>query len=824
MSFRTQCFDIELAAGTVRGFRTVGLGVLAAFVSITSLCAADVDVSRLPAPAERTIDFASDIKPIFETSCLRCHGTGKPKSGFSLATREAALKGGDNGVAIVPGDSAKSPLIHYVAHLVPDMEMPPEGKGDPLTPEQIAVLRAWIDQGVLWEAINPADYEAKFSFTPAVRWVTVQGNAQKFQQHQWIKRGFSEGVSDFRISQKNTNGTSFFIEGHALTEDYKITLDLRKEDLGFARFGIEQFRHYYDDYGIYYRFRPSGFATQVRNIYSLDRDLHLDIGKAFAEFGLTRKNWPEVIVGYEYHYKNGDKSTQEYGPVSQRNNSSGAGADTVTRHIYPGYKTINEDVHILRLDVSHDIGGVYVEDNLRAEFFDLKTKHVADNRFTAGQVYPTAFTRARDTHDQLLIANAIHGEKSIKDWLFVSGGYLFSDFDADATFRMDTVDGAGRPTRGLFWSANDIVLTEQAHLFNVNILGGPWDGFTAAAGVQNEWNQKSGFGMPNYIEGDPNAPGGLPIPTNGWVTSESDRVLVEENLILRYTKIPVTALFAEARLKQERTDLFEGQRGEHDFLSDTDTALNWQEYKAGFEVSPWRWASLNASYKFRLHETDIDDRLNSLHGYPAFIRSRETESDIVETRLVLKPLSWLKATLSYQLALSDYSTTTDPTFTNDPPVQHSPGGHVFAGEYDVSTYSANVTVTPWRRWYFSGSVSYEESRTWTADNGGDIVVPYRGDTYSVLASSTFLLSDCTDITATYSFSRARFAQHNFTAGLPLGIDYDLHGVQVGVTHRVSTNLTAGVQYGFFDYSEPTLHGFGDYKAHMIFATVAIRLP
>src|SRR5882672_7982939 len=69
--------------------------------------AAEVDVSKLPPPAARTIDFTADIKPIFEAICLRCHGTERPKSHFSLATRDTALKGGDNGIDIIPGDSAK---------------------------------------------------------------------------------------------------------------------------------------------------------------------------------------------------------------------------------------------------------------------------------------------------------------------------------------------------------------------------------------------------------------------------------------------------------------------------------------------------------------------------------------------------------------------------------------------------------------------------------------------------------------------------------------------------------------------------------------------
>ena len=108
------------------------LFVLSAFFACARpLCATEIDPARLPPPAQTQIDFARDIQPIFEASCLRCHGSERPKSRFRLDSRDAALKGGENGVDIFPGDSAKSPLIHFVAGLVEDMEMPPPGKGDP---------------------------------------------------------------------------------------------------------------------------------------------------------------------------------------------------------------------------------------------------------------------------------------------------------------------------------------------------------------------------------------------------------------------------------------------------------------------------------------------------------------------------------------------------------------------------------------------------------------------------------------------------------------------------------------------------------------------
>src|SRR5262249_55800228 len=121
------------------GSALAGFGLFAiAFES----AGAEVDLKSLPPPANRPIDFATDIRPLLQTACLKCHGPETHKSGFQLTTRLRALKGGEKGVDIFPGDSAQSPLIHYVAGLVDDMEMPPAGKGAPLTVYQVALLRA----------------------------------------------------------------------------------------------------------------------------------------------------------------------------------------------------------------------------------------------------------------------------------------------------------------------------------------------------------------------------------------------------------------------------------------------------------------------------------------------------------------------------------------------------------------------------------------------------------------------------------------------------------------------------------------------------------
>ncbi len=104
--------------------------------------------AKLPAAAGRAVDFEKDIKPLFESACIKCHAKGKDKGGLSIETREAFLKGGDTGAAAVIGKSAESLIVEAVSGLDADTAMPK--KGTKWTPEQVGLLRAWIDQGAVW--------------------------------------------------------------------------------------------------------------------------------------------------------------------------------------------------------------------------------------------------------------------------------------------------------------------------------------------------------------------------------------------------------------------------------------------------------------------------------------------------------------------------------------------------------------------------------------------------------------------------------------------------------------------------------------------------
>jgi mono/diheme cytochrome c family protein len=124
---------------------------LAATVGFALTAAADVPTIP-PASTKTGVTYATDMKPIFDASCVKCHSGDRPKARLHMDTLEGVLKGTKEGPILTAGDSANSLIIKCVSHTASDQDswMPPlKNKAgiEPLTPDQIGLIRAWIDQG-----------------------------------------------------------------------------------------------------------------------------------------------------------------------------------------------------------------------------------------------------------------------------------------------------------------------------------------------------------------------------------------------------------------------------------------------------------------------------------------------------------------------------------------------------------------------------------------------------------------------------------------------------------------------------------------------------
>jgi hypothetical protein len=111
---------------------------------IVGLLLAQAPAAELPPNPEELAFFETAVRPVLVEQCGRCHGATKQWAGLRLDSREAFLKGGDTGPAIVPGKPEESLLIQAVRQTDEALKMPPEGR---LTDRQIADLVRWIERG-----------------------------------------------------------------------------------------------------------------------------------------------------------------------------------------------------------------------------------------------------------------------------------------------------------------------------------------------------------------------------------------------------------------------------------------------------------------------------------------------------------------------------------------------------------------------------------------------------------------------------------------------------------------------------------------------------
>lgn len=113
--------------------------------------------ASLPAQ-DPTVDFVREIAPVLQERCVSCHGHGKQKGDLRLDGREHAFPAEDG--SIVAGDPSASEFVRRIELPDGDEERMPE-EGPRLTPEQVASIKKWIEQGAKWPAEGDAWFAAE---------------------------------------------------------------------------------------------------------------------------------------------------------------------------------------------------------------------------------------------------------------------------------------------------------------------------------------------------------------------------------------------------------------------------------------------------------------------------------------------------------------------------------------------------------------------------------------------------------------------------------------------------------------------------------------
>ena len=177
---------------------TIGAATLAIPVALTCLpssptlgwaAVAFAEAGHAQAPAQSpAIDFDRDIRPILAKNCYECHDARKQKAHLRLDSAAAVMKGSENGAIVIPGNGEKSPIVRRLLGLDGEDRMPKDE--DALPPAQIALIRAWIDQGAALPAGEQAQVAAAAAAEPPQHWayrVPVRPDPPSVTRTDWAR-------------------------------------------------------------------------------------------------------------------------------------------------------------------------------------------------------------------------------------------------------------------------------------------------------------------------------------------------------------------------------------------------------------------------------------------------------------------------------------------------------------------------------------------------------------------------------------------------------------------------------------------------------------
>ncbi len=190
---------------------SAGVLCLVSLLGFSLLAGTPLQAAAPAAPSSAPIDFNRQVLPLLSEHCFACHGPdqNKRKAKLRLDTKDGAFgKLRDGGHAIVPGKLDQSEVIARISTEEPSQVMPPPGKGKKLSPDQVALLKRWVEQGAPW-AVHWSYLPPRKPGVPAVN-------------DSWVR----DPVDAFILARLRKEGLQLQPEASKTTLLRRITLDL----------------------------------------------------------------------------------------------------------------------------------------------------------------------------------------------------------------------------------------------------------------------------------------------------------------------------------------------------------------------------------------------------------------------------------------------------------------------------------------------------------------------------------------------------------------------------------------------------------------------
>ncbi|MGA2786919.1 MAG: hypothetical protein ABSF60_05280 [Verrucomicrobiota bacterium] len=643
----------------------------------------------------------------------------------------------------------------------------------------------------------------------------ITSGAQAQQQYQLSNDPFG-GISDLHLQKDVAKNTTLTLDGHSLFDqhDYKFILGLQRDDFGYVKFNITDFRTWYNGAGGYL---PAPFSQQ----YQLSNDaLSLDRGTLSFEAGLTPKDLPKVVFKYTHSYRDGDKSSTIWGPV----HPDPLNAPTTVRGVYPSIYNINEKVDSYALDVTHHIKTTDFGAGVRYE-----TASLADTRletFYQGEPVQQDVTDKQGTSYDMLNAHAFSETWLKKDLLF-STGYSFANLNDGFSGSRIYGDDFGvayspNPANGLGYTSLNGGAHEQTHVGNVNLMATPLSNVTIVPSLRVEsdtWDaNSSGIGT----SGTDTAP----FSGNG----NGEKLDVRERLDARYTGVTNWVFSCSGEWTEGSGNLYQTNGlsqytingfGPPPVLSLTDETRWFQKYSFNARWYPLRRVTIDAGYYFKRNEYDYNivhdstpNILSTGNVYPAYLVMQNFQTQDGNVRLTLRPLQNVTLVSRYEYQYSTINTEPDSA---------SGLGDVQSSTMTSQIFAQNASWSPWSRLCLQAGFNYVVSETTTPASAiTQAELNSQNNYWTVTFDSSVVVDDKTDLNLGFVYYQADNYNNNSSVGLPLGAGADEQTLTASLTRRITQNLRLNLKYAYTHYNDWASGGNNNYTAQMVYSSLQYR--
>lgn len=664
--------------------------------------------------------------------------------------------------------------------------------------------------------------------------VTLDGDRAQFEQeHRLPGNQFFGGIEDLHYEREIGSDAQLLFDGQARfdTNDYKLRLNVSKQQLGYVEFGFEEFRTWYDGNGGF--FPPNGqFFTPFFP------EMHIDRGDIWVELGLRVPEWPEVTLRYSHEFRDGQKDSTVWGDTTL------TGIPFATRNIAPAYRNIDETRDILSLDVSKTFGNTDALLGFRYEH--SKDDNSLNTWRGAGDLsmLPGAqrFVTQHQRDDVDLFSGHAITETRFSDSLWFTAGYSYTTAQNDLSGTrifgngFDAPFGEPLPSLDFFDHAYlDLAGTAQIdeHVVNANLFWLPVKEVTVLTTFRYTHEDRDSsssflafnpeFNLPPFTALNP-AGGfhyGTGIPTFGTRSAYYDRFA--ESLELRYTGLRDLLLYGEAELQEENGHVNEFQTlDESRTPLDKDTQFIGQKYSLGINWYPLPRLNLSAQYYHKIASYD-----NDLFGsQDQRLIGQDWNTDDANVRVTLRPaLPAILGDLSLVTRYDFTRTTIDAQWA----VDGVPLDGRQTGVITQHVIGESINWNPVARLYLQTDISYVLNQTDTPASSIDLdpntsptVVNFKNDYWTVTVGGGYIINDKTDLHAEYTFYRADDYFNNSAVAVPYGMGATEHTASATLTRQLTKKVRLLLSYTYFDYSDETSGGHNNYRAHSIFSSLQFR--